>query len=332
MELKNSLLKKEAYLPEVEDIQLIQTHISQVFLTGKFAYKVLKPVDFGFLDFSTLDKRKKACEDELQLNKLISPDLYVGVVKICKVDDSIKVDSSEGEVIEYAIKMKQCHQDNIMTKLLERNEVSDSLIKKIAKEIFKFHNIAPTSQKISEFGSVEGIDFNWQENFEQTAPFVDDVLDRADFEYIKDKVNSYISNNKSLFEKRVSDGMIKQCHGDLHSGNIFVEQDNLYIFDAITFNQRFACSDIVADIAFMAMDLDFHDREDFSELFIETYSDLSKDEGVSSLLNFYKCYRAYVRAKVNCFMKDSCPEEEKADKIKIIKDYFALSKKYAKSL
>ena len=326
-ELKDSLLKKEAYPHDVEDIELIQTHISQVFLTGKFAYKVLKPVDFGFLDFSTLDKRKKACEDEFQLNKLISPELYIGVVKICKVDDRIKVDSSEGDIVEYAVKMKQCSQDNIMSKLLEKNKVGKDLIKEIAKITFKFHNIAPTNTEISEFGSADTIDFNWQENFEQTEPYVGEVIDEHDFEFIKDKVNTFIMNNKILFEKRIRDGKIKQCHGDLHSGNIFVEPDGLYIFDAITFNQRFACCDMINDIAFMAMDLDFHDREDLSKLFIKTYYDLSKDEDISSLLNFYKCYRAYVRAKVNCFMLDDNKElREKINK------YFSLSKKYAEAL
>ena len=310
-ELKESLLKKEAYPHDVEDIESIQTHISHVFLTGKLAYKVLKPVDFGFLDFSTLDKRKKACEDEFQLNKLISPELYLEVVQIRKIDDKIKVDSSDGEVVEYAIKMKQCSQDNIMSKLLKKNKVSEDLIKEIAKITFKFHNIAPTNQEISEFGSVDTIDFNWQENFEQTEQYVGEVLDENDYEFIKDKVDNFILNNKILFEKRIRDGKIKQCHGDLHSGNIFVEPDGLYIFDAITFNQRFACSDVIADIAFMAMDLDFHDRKDLSKIFIKTYYDLSKDEDISSLLNFYKCYRAYVRAKVNCFILDVPSNESK---------------------
>ena len=214
-----------------------------------------------------------------------------------------------------------------MSKLLEKNKVSEDLIQEIAKITFKFHNIAPTNHEISEFGSVDTIDFNWQENFEQTEPYVEDVINRDDFEFIKDKVNTFIMNNKILFEKRIRDGKIKQCHSDLHSGNIFVESDGLYIFDAITFNQRFACCDVINDIAFMAMDLDFHDREDLSKLFIKTYYDLSKDEDISSLLNFYKCYRAYVRAKVNCFMLDDNKElREKINK------YFSLSKKYAEAL
>ncbi len=335
--LIKSLIKGCAYPHKVDNVQLIQTHISLVFLTGEFAYKICKPVNFGFLDFSTLDKRKVMCEKEVKFNSLISPELYLGVVEIWKQDGGYVVDLEsnsileDGEIVDYAIKMKQCNPDTVLKNLLIDDNVSEQLIIELARKIAEFHQIAPTSEAISKYGQIETIKFNWGENFEQTTNLVEDLISKEDFNFVKHKVNFFIETNQELFSKRVQENKIKHCHGDLHSGNIFVENSHLLIFDGIIFNERFPNSDIIADLAFMTMDLEFLGKENFSKLLIAEYLKVNPDEDMSKLLDFYACYRAYVKAKVVSFMlfDDNVPADKKEQTKEEVKKYFSLVKKYA---
>jgi aminoglycoside phosphotransferase family enzyme len=326
-----ALMKPEAYDGETGKIELKQTHISFVFLTGNFVYKIKKAVNFGFLDFSTLEKRRLFCEKEVELNRRLCGDMYLEVVPITKTD-IIKI-GGEGEVIEYAVKMKRIPEEKIMTRLLEEGKVDKKLVDRMAKIIAEFHLKAGTGKKTGEFGSLPIIETNWKENFDQSKEFVGETISQESYNLIHEKVDDFMKSNAAFFAKRVAENRVRECHGDIHSGNIFVA-NKIYIFDAIEFNERFRICDVASDVAFLAMDLDFKDRSDLSSFFIEKYIKYSGDKELKKILNFYKCYRAYVRGKVVSFRLNdpNVGQEEKVAAKKEAKAYFDLATKYAKQL
>lgn len=326
-----AMLNPQTYPEETGKIELIQTHISFVFLTQNYVYKVKKPVNFGFLDFSTLDKRKAYCEKELQLNRRLCPEIYLEVVPINK-SKSLKVKGT-GETVEFALKMKRLPQERIMTELLQEGKVDKETIDGIAAIVAKFHSEAQTNDEISQFGGLKIVKTNWDENFAQTTKYVGQSISKSDYDFMQTKINGFMDKNKALFDSRIADKRVRDCHGDLHSGNIFIT-DKICIFDAIEFNDRFRYSDVAADVAFLAMDLDYQNRSDLADYFITQYLAHSKDAQLKQLLPFYKCYRAYVRGKVISFRLDdvNINAEEKAAAIKEAKAYFQLAAEYAKKL
>lgn len=327
----DALMTSEAYPEDTNKIELIQTHISFVFLTRNFAYKVKKAVNFGFLDFSTLEKRRFFCEKELALNRRLCTDIYLKVVPINK-SRLIKIEG-DGETVEYALKMRRLPQERIMTALLHENKVDDKTIEDLAKIIARFHSSAQANVEIKEFGSVRIIKTNWDENFTQTKRYIGKTITEAEYAFLESKVSGFIVANQKLFESRIRDNRIRDCHGDLHSGNIFIT-DKICIFDAIEFNDRFRYSDVASDVAFLAMDLDFQRRPDLADFFIEKYTAYSKDHELSRVLAFYKCYRAYVRGKVISFKLDdpSVSVEEKTTATTEAQAYFKLAVEYAEKM
>ena len=330
-QIVDALMKPGAYDEDVGSIELVQTHISFVFLTKTFVYKVKKAVGFGFLDFTTLEKRRFFCEKELELNRRLCGDMYLEVVPINRAE-AIRIKGA-GETVEYAVKMKRMPQETMLSKLLEENKVDDTLVDNIAKTIADFHSKAETNSRISELGSLAVIETNWTENFEQTEEYVSKTISTEEFKLIRGRVEDFMKKNVPLFEKRIAEGKIRDCHGDIHSGNIFVA-DRFYIFDAIEFNERFRYSDVASDVAFLAMDLDYKERTDLSNFFVEKYMQYSGDQELAKLLPFYKCYRAYVRGKVTSFkLKDpNVSNQDKKTARKEAKEYFKLACSYAKEL
>ncbi len=325
------LMKPEAYDEDPGHIELVQTHISFVFLTRNFAYKVKKAVDLGFLDFTTLEKRRFFCEKELTLNRRLCEGLYLEVVPINR-SNIIKI-KGEGETVEYAVKMKRMPEEKMLSRLLAENKVNNKLIGSIAKIIAGFHSKAETNRRINKFGSLAIIEVNWKENFDQTKEFIDKTISMRDFKLICEKIHGFMRRNAAVFETRIVEDRIRDCHGDIHSGNIFVA-DRVYIFDAIEFNERFRYSDVASDIAFLAMDLDFKQRTDLSTYFAKKYVEYSADQELTRLLPFYKCYRAYVRGKVISFKLNdpNISIQEKSASMKEAKGYFKLACTYAKIL
>lgn len=329
VDITSLLLSPNAYDETVKNIRLVQTHISWIFLTGKYVYKIKKPVDFGFLDFTTLEKRKFFCEKELELNKRLAPDMYLEVVPINQSKRNIKI-KGDGETVEYAVKMRELPQETMMLKLLENGNVDKSLIDRIAKIISDFHSKA---ERINQVDSFDVINLNWNESFSQTKPFICQTISKDKFGYIEKTIRKFLTDNKTFFEKRNSEGKIKDCHGDLHSGNIFIA-DKIYIFDAIEFNERFRFTDVSSEVAFLAMDLAFHNKQELSNYFVEKYVEYSKDTELKKLLNFYKCYRAFVRGKVTSFKlgDKNISDKEKKESIVLASKYFDLAFDYAKKL
>ena len=332
MDISKALLNPKAYPEKVKKITLIQTHSAWVFLTGKHAYKVKKPVNLGFLDFSTLEKRRFYCNQELKLNRRLAGGLYLKVLPITQEkDNQIKI-NGKGKIIDFTVVMKEIPQERLMSALLQKDKVKAETIKEIARIIARFHQKKYPRVK-KEYKSEKIIKYNWKENFEQTKPFIEKTISKKDFDFIKKSINNFFEKNNTLLQKRVKENKIKWCHGDLHSGNIFItEKNKIYIFDCIEFNERFASQDVANEVAFLAMDLDFWGKKDLSECFIKSYLKHTKDQELLKLLNFYKCYRAFVRGKVISFKtQDQHIEKKEREKSKReAKKYFKLACTYAK--
>lgn len=300
-----SLLKPEAYPEPAGSIELVQTHVSYIFLTDRYAYKIKKPVDFGFLNFSTIDRRRFYCSEEVRLNRRLCPDMYEGVTELRETASGAAFHGN-GQILDYAVKMKRLPADRMLDRLVDTQLITSADMKNISRVIADFHRSAATSPNISEYGRIERIMYNWQENFDQCLAFEDTTLPAPDRELIRSWVSAFIEENRPLFEQRHDDGFIRECDGDIHLENICLVDDSVYIFDCIEFNERFRCCDTAADIAFLLMDLDFHRRHDLSGEVITEYVRSSGDSGATGLIDFYKVYRAFVRGKVESLrMKDA---------------------------
>ena len=330
-EMVKALLDPKAYPETTKGVELVQTQMSFVVLTDDYVYKVKKPVDLGYLDYTSLDKRHFYCQKEVELNRRLCPDVYLGVVPITRDKGDIFVEG-EGEVIEYAVKMRRLPQEAMMDVLLKANKVSLQMIASVAQKLVAFHQRAETSDNINIFGDLDTIIQNTEENFAQAEKYIGKTISRERYQHIKDYTDSFIEKNASLFHKRIAQGRIRDCHGDLHAAHICFT-DGICIYDCIEFNDRFRYCDVASEVAFLAMDLDRYGRADLSRSFVNDYVDRSQDKELRELLNFYKCYRAYVRGKVGCFQLDDpyISPEEKTGVLAVAKRYFELAESYAET-
>ncbi|MFA7061020.1 MAG: AAA family ATPase [Pedobacter sp.] len=311
-----SLLKPEAYPEPTHSVELLQTHVSWIFLTDKHAFKLKKPVNFGFLNFSTIDLRRFYCNEEVRLNRRLCPDIYEGVVELRETSGGAAFHGN-GSVIDYAVKMKRLPADRMLDNLVNNNRISGAEIQEVARIIANFHLNAPTSPAIAEFGQLDRIMFNWEENFEQMIPFEETTLSEVERNRIKAWVSSFAAENADLFKRRVDEGFIRECDGDIHLENICMMDDKVYIFDCIEFNERFRYCDTVADVAFLLMDLDFHGRRDLADEVVITYFETSGDTSMIALIDYYKLYRAFVRGKVESLhMIDSCIDIQEQERVR----------------
>lgn len=324
-----SLRNPSAYPVQTRTVELIQTHVSWLLLTETHVFKLKKPVDFGFLDFSTVDKRLFYCHEELRLNRRLCPDIYEQVIAL-RESESGATFAGDGKVIDYAVMMKRLPADRMLDRLIDSGAVSPEEIRTVALEISKFHANAPTSPHISEFGSLKQIQCNWQENFEQTLQFRDSTLPPAMMKNIRSYVDSFTDSHRALFTERIESGFIRECDGDIHLGNICLLNNSAYIFDCIEFNERFRFSDTAADIAFLLMDLDFHHRPDLADAALSAYITASGDVTIAKLIPFYKVYRAFVRGKVESMqlLDAGIAQEERTAAEKRAARYFRLAQGY----
>jgi hypothetical protein len=305
-----SLLKIDAYPVAVSSVELIQTHVSWIFLADDTAYKIKKPVDFGFLNFSTIDRRRFYCHEEVRLNSRLCPDIYLGVVEVRESSNGAAF-FGDGPVIDYAVKMRRLPAERMLDRLVERGEVTSADMRAVARVIAAFHHTAATSPAISEYGQRERIMANWQENFAQSEDSSQTPLSSQELEVIREWVSTVIECRAEIFEKRITGGFIRECDGDIHLENICLTDGGICIFDCIEFNERFRYCDTAADVAFLLMDLDYHRRHDLAEAVLDEYLTASGDAGIYEVIDFYKLYRAFVRGKVECFRQNDPGIEQK---------------------
>lgn len=328
--MMEDLMHPSAFPDVTKSIRLIQTHISMVFIGDSFVYKIKKPVNFGFLDFSSLKKRHYYCQQEINLNKRLAKTLYLDVLPVIFDGKTHKIATKEidGNIIDYAVRMKKISDRMLMKSLYERKELTNKHLEDLAYFLHQFHTTAESSPEIEEFGKPDMFKINTDENFEQTRKYIDITIPQKDFEAIKQWTDHFYLENQETFLNRIKSNRIRDCHGDLHMEHICLD-DPIAIFDCIEFNDRFRYTDTLADIAFLLMDLEYRDGKIFSETFWRYYSDISTEKDMA-LVTFYKVYRAYVRGKVNSFQIDD-PQismKKKEEAIQTAKKYFQLAKTY----
>jgi aminoglycoside phosphotransferase family enzyme/predicted kinase len=287
------------YPHPVESIELRETHISFVFLTGDFVYKIKKPVEMDFLDFTTLEKRRYYCEQEIALNRRLTREVYLDVVAITFKNKRYHLQGA-GRPVEFAVKMRQLLDGSSMTGLLSNNKLDSTDIGLLASILGHFYRRVPTNLDINTHGCWQTVRRNCEENFNQTEEFAGSLIDRRAYQIIKSATRSFLQRRKALFDERVSENKIREGHGDLRADHVYFTEDGIQIIDCIEFNRRFRCSDIASELAFLAMDLDYEGYPHAAVLLLEAYLRHSGEGDVMALMNFYKCYRAFVRAKVSC--------------------------------
>jgi len=308
--LIEQMLSPDFYPHKVtQEIELIQTHISFVLLTGKYAYKVKKPMNFGFLDFSTLEKRQFFCQEELRLNRRLAPDLYLQILPITEVDRKFGFDVSpniisNSEPVEYAIQMLQFPQSNLLINLFEQNKLTIDQVIDIGKQLANFHQHAATSEHISSFGTKDAVRAVAEDNYQHTVKYIGLAQTQAQFDRTREYTEKFFAENAELFVDRIAQGKVKECHGDLHLKNICVYEDKIQIFDCIEFNEPFRNSDAIYDAAFLLMDLQYRGRRDLANAFLNNYLEQTGDYNAVPLLPLYCSMRAYIRAKVTSFLLD----------------------------
>jgi aminoglycoside phosphotransferase family enzyme/predicted kinase len=316
--LIDALTRPEAYPFSVDRVEVRHTHISVVFLAGGYAYKVRKPVALGFLDFSTLDRRRHDCDEEVRLNRRLAPSVYLGVVPITQTGTKVSVEG-QGEVVEWAVKMERLPDDATLLNRLRRGEVDAAVVEKLACTVTGFHARAEGGARIAAFGRFEIVAGNARENFEQSVPQVGVTVSRAVFDRLRVLTESALKRHRPLIEARANRGVPRDTHGDLHLDHVYLFPDrpppaDLVIIDCIEFNERFRFADPVADAAFLVMDLTVRGRRDLAGAFADAYFRASGDEEGRALLPFYIAYRAAVRGKVEGFKlaEAEVPDAEKA--------------------
>lgn len=295
--LLKGLQNPAAYPHPVSTIRVIETHISAVLLTGEFAYKLKKPLDMGFLDFSTLARRKHFCEEEIRLNRRLAPDLYLDSLAVTGSPESPVIGGS-GTPIEYLVRMRQFDPDQQLDQLLARGELTAAHIDALIARIAAFHAQTAQVDLASPLGQPEAVFAPMQQNFDQLHPLIDQPTRRAQLERLERWTRAEYDRLAPLLAERRENGCIRECHGDMHLGNMACIEGEIAIFDGIEFNDDFRWIDVANEIAFFVMDLESRGASTLAHRALNAWVELSGDHQALRLMRFYQTYRAMVRAKV----------------------------------
>ncbi len=335
--LVRALLRPDFYPHRPAAVRLVQTHISWVFLAGDRVYKVKKPVDFGFLDFSTPAMRARACRREVELNRRLAPGLYLGVVPIYgpaagagSVPESAYSLSPPGRVVEHAVVMRRLPPGRLLSELLARGAADPADLRRVARRLADFHRrAAPAAARWRRVGVLEE---NLRENFRQTVPFLGKTVSGGDYLLVWDYNHDFLQRRRALLEKRARQGSIRDGHGDLHAEHVCLDRRGVLVYDCIEFSDRIRQCDVAADIAFLYMDLLHHRRPDLAAALTEEYLRRTGDWEVRLLLPFYACYRAVVREKVESFRlaDPGIPAARKRAAARRAASYFRLARALAR--
>ncbi|SHK01791.1 hypothetical protein SAMN05216369_0020 [Marinobacter antarcticus] len=324
-----ALQNPELYNHPVDGFQIIETHISQVILTGQYAYKIKKPMNFGFLDFSTLARRKHFCEEELRLNRRLAEPLYLEVLPITGTPEQ-PVIGGEGEPFEYLLKMRQFRQNQLFDHMQETGDLKPELLSSLAQQVAGFHDSLEPIPDDKPLGTPEAVYAAMQENFDQIRPMIDDKDLLSQLDNLEAWTQTTFERHRDLIAKRRADGLVRECHGDLHLANITVYDGKVTVFDCIEFNEPFRWIDVINDLAFLLMDLESRRESALANLVLNTYLEYRDDFEALPLLPLYKAYRALVRAKIALFTlaNPSLSEGEKETLMQRYRDYAQLAEDY----
>jgi uncharacterized protein len=329
--LLNALKRPDAFpfaLPRDTEISLVQTHASAVLLTPNYVYKLKKPMNFGFFDYSTPARRRHFCGQEVLLNTRLAPQIYLGVAPILAfAPQTIRFGPTlepasvpepgsmfdGGEVIDYAVVMVRLPDEATLEAHIHAGSATPALLAEVARVVAAFHENARIDEHIASSGGLDVIRGNWEENFAQMKPYIGRCISAAAYERIATYIRRFMDARAALFAERIRSGRIRDCHGDLRLQHVyFLAQVKvpdhplppLAVLDCIEFNERFRYSDVAAEIAFLTMEMDACGRSDLAQAFIASYVAATDDAALRELLPFYACYRACVRGKVSSFQLD----------------------------
>ncbi len=313
----SDLRRPHAYSHPVGDVCVEQTHASVVFLAGDFAYKLKKPVDLGFLDYSTLDKRRHYCQREVELNRRLAADVYLGVVPVVDGEGGLRIgeDSGAEDVVEWAVKMRRLAAKNTLRRRLVDRRIPPDLFDELGRFIASFHDEAKRGAEVDACASFEVVEKNALDNFSQTRVHIGEYIHPDVAKRLEECTRKRLRQLKPLIDGRADGGVARDTHGDLRLEHVYVDDDRcLRIVDCIEFNDAFRYADPVCDIAFLAMDLGFRGYDEEARQLLDAYFDEGDDDEGRELVDFYVAYRSCVRAKVHGFKADDeeVDEEDRA--------------------
>ncbi|MBX9706109.1 MAG: AAA family ATPase [Gammaproteobacteria bacterium] len=298
MSLIKNLQKPDLYPHPVREFHLYETHSSMVLTTGDYVYKIKKAVDFGFLDYSSLEKRKYHCEREIAFNKKLADDIYLEVVPIYGSNAHPSFEP-HGEPIEYAVKMRQFPQQAILGQLLQSNQLTPEIIEQLTVAITEFHEQAEIANNAKEYGNPEHIHRFVMDNFEETLPLLSNQQEIVQLKTLANLTQLCYDGIRDKLRQRKEQGWVRRCHGDMHLNNIVMIADQPKIFDCIEFNEDFIWTDVMGDLGFIIMDLDEHNKPELARLLLNSYLEQTDDYSALTVLPYFCAYRAMVRAKVD---------------------------------
>jgi uncharacterized protein len=297
-----ALSEPSAYAEGVDAVEVHQTHISAVFLAGPLAYKIKKPVALGFIDYSTLERRRHFCEEEVRLNRRLAPDVYLDVVPVTMEGESVRMEGT-GEAIEWAVKMRRLPESATLRARMARGEVTAAAMEELARRIARFHDAADTGPEVAACCRFEAIAANARENLDQSAFQVGETLSRSTLDRLRDRTEGALQRLRDTIEARAARGIPRDTHGDIRLEHAYWFPDrpppgDWVVVDCIEFDARYRHADPIADIAFLAMELELEGRRDLAGAFVQEYLRAAGDAEGEVVLPFYRAYRAAVRGKV----------------------------------
>ena len=325
-----ALLDPACYPHPAAGIRVIETHISWVLLTGTYAYKIKKPVNLGFVDFTTLGLRRHYCEEELRLNRRFAPALYLEVVSIRGNSHAPRI-GGDGPVLDYAVKMREFPQEALASRRIGGGRLGATEIDALAALVAEFHAGAPAAGPAGRFGTPDAVLSAALQNFEQMLPLARTAQEDCTLRALRLWTEREHDARRDAFARRQREGFVRECHGDLHLGNIAMIDGRLLPFDCIEFNDEFRWIDVMSEVAFLAMDLDDRGRRDLAWRFLNRYLEATGDYAGIPMLRFYLVYRALVRAKVH-LMRSRQPgllRGERSRLSRAFRDYVRLAARYA---
>ena len=329
-QLVKALKEQKPFPHPTDDIEVLETHISSVLLAGDYAYKIKKPLDFGFLNFLALADRKHFCEEEIRLNRRLAPQIYLDTVAITGSLDAPRI-GGDSEVIDYAVKMRRFDQSQLLDKLLAAGKVGNDIIDSIADIVADFHARAAVAGDETPLGSPESVWAPVAQNFEQIRPLLSDDAQLDQLDRLEAWSEAEYRKLEALLAERKAGGFIRECHGDMHLGNITLVDGEVVIFDGIEFNDAFRWIDVISEMAFLTMDLSDRDQPGMAQRLMNRYIENTGDYEGLRLLRFYQVYRALVRAKIAGFrLAQELSDEERKQVTAAYQSYSDLAERFTR--
>jgi uncharacterized protein len=317
----------ESYDPRPAAVQLHQTHASWVFVASPFVYKIKKPVNFGFMDFTTLEQRRANCDREVTLNRRLTQDIYLGVEAISIRDGRIQF-GEEGEIVEWAVKMREMNAEDFLSHRIAEKRWE---LPRVGRKLVGFYRDQPPLDTEKSLVAARNLRENIAVNYLAARRFIPGCVSKKALDVIERYTRTFEDAHERLLAERVTAGAFRDCHGDLHLEHIHVTPDQINIYDCIEFNSAFREIDIACDIAFLGMDLDFHAEFELSRHVVTHVASLLDDRELPKLVDYYKCYRACVRGKVVALHSEgeTVQQQERDDSLALSRRYWQLALRYA---